>query len=275
MDFKQLDKYSSSCFWHDRAEAPRESDFVWHCHPYYEVLYVIEGSGKYIIESAEYPIQPGTVLIVRPNEFHYLCPDSGTPYERYGINFESVAVKESLLRLSILKTGGKHTNGVYFPPSCVSDEIKALFHAIEHTHERFSETKHRESKEETMIMALLTQAILLLSLEAPERAVVQDDVISRIIEYLNLHLTEDISLDEISKAFFISKYYLCRAFRKHTGTSVFGYLSAKRIALAQTLLSNGDTATSVAYRVGFRNYSSFYRAYRKQTGTAPVKERES
>ena len=37
-----------------------------HCHDGYEILYVVEGSGKYVIEGAEYPIKPGTVLFAPP-----------------------------------------------------------------------------------------------------------------------------------------------------------------------------------------------------------------
>ena len=48
------------------------------------------------------------------------------------------------------------------------------------------------------------------------------------------------------------------------------YITAKRIVLAQQLIKNGEPATSVAQRTGFQNYSSFYRAYMKQTGHSPT-----
>ena len=154
----------------------------------------------------------------------------------------------------------------------VTEEMKRTFEEMDRACvSMFSAVKHRESKEETYLMALLTKVILLLSLQEAETATSQDEnLIARVIEYLGEHLSEDLSLDDVANRFFVSKYYLCRAFRKHTGASVFGYLNAKRIALAQTLLSNGEPATAVAYQVGFRNYSSFYRTYCKITGNAPA-----
>ena len=270
---KRIDKeYKNSSFYYCTNENPDLAHFNWHCHAFYELLYVARGEGKFIVEGAEYPLRTGSIFLMPPHAFHHAIPNTDTPYERYVINFESAAVKESLLRLSILKGSGKYKNGVYFSTGSVTEEMKRTFSEMEETClNMFAEVKHRESKEETYLMALLTKVILLLSLEEPEIATSQDEnLIARVIEYLGEHLSEDLSLDEIASRFFVSKYYLCRAFRKYTGASVFGYLSAKRIALAQTLISNGEPATSVAYRVGFRNYSSFYRTYCKLTGEPPA-----
>jgi AraC-like DNA-binding protein len=81
---------------------------------------------------------------------------------------------------------------------------------------------------------------------------------------------EKITLEQTAKRFFISKYYLCHLFRKHTGVTVLSYLNSKRIALAQHLIASGEPPTEVAYRVGFQDYSTFYRAYKKATGRAPT-----
>ena len=125
-----------------------------------------------------------------------------------------------------------------------------------------------------MMQAELTKILLLLSVAVPKETMTDEEtVITRVIEYLNLRLDREISLDELAQHFFVSKYYLCHAFRKHTGVSVFNYLNAKRIAKAQHLLEMGEPATSVAYQVGFRNYSSFYRTFCKLTGHAPMYRR--
>ncbi len=272
MDRRISTGYKNSSFFYQNSEVPDLAQFRWHCHAFYELLYVVRGEGKFIVEGTEYPLRSGMVFLMAPHEFHHAIPNTDTPYERYVVNFESAAVKESLLRLSILNGSGKYKNGVCFPTGSVSNEMKRTFAEMEQACSTlFTEVRHRDSKEETYLMALLTKVILLLSLKESETAASQDEnLIARVMEYLGEHLTEDLSLDEIASRFFVSKYYLCHAFRKHTGTSVFGYLNVKRIAMAQTLLSNGEPATSVAYRVGFRNYSSFYRSYCKETGNAPV-----
>jgi AraC-like DNA-binding protein len=98
-------------------------------------------------------------------------------------------------------------------------------------------------------------------------------VVTRVIDHLNRNLTDELSLDALSQQFFVSKYYLCHAFRRQTGVSIFAYVNTKRIAMAQQLLANGEPATSVAYAVGYGTYSSFYRAFCKQTGHPPAHKR--
>jgi AraC-like DNA-binding protein len=74
----------------------------------------------------------------------------------------------------------------------------------------------------------------------------------------------------LAKRFFVSKYYLCRAFKRHNGISVHGYVNQKRVMYAKQLIEAGETASGAAYRVGFGDYSAFYRAYVKQLGVAPT-----
>lgn len=101
----------------------------------------------------------------------------------------------------------------------------------------------------------------------------QKDTITEILYYLNAHLEDEITLDEISDRFFISKHHLNKVFRKRTGTTVMDYLQRKRISNAQQLLLLGTTAKEAAAKSGFGEYSSFYRAYVRITGHEPSKDR--
>ena len=92
---------------------------------------------------------------------------------------------------------------------------------------------------------------------------------SRVVRYLNVHLTEDISLDALAKSFYVSKFHLCRAFKEHNGVSVLQYITEKRVMYARRLVERGETAVSAAAKAGFGDYSSFYRAHRRICGSAP------
>ena len=124
-----------------------------------------------------------------------------------------------------------------------------------------------------MLSSLLTQLLLILSLEdsiTSEGG--EDDLMHKVMSYVNRHLFDELSLDKISQRFFVSKYYLCRAFKEYAGISLFSYIASKRIVMADQLIERGEPATDVAYKVGFGSYSSFYRAYVKQNGHPPVRE---
>ena len=80
-----------------------------------------------------------------------------------------------------------------------------------------------------------------------------------ILNYLNEHLTESISIDDLSSRFYLSRYYLMHTFKEQTGYSIGSYLSTKRLSLAKELILSGKPITDVCYECGFKNYSTFSR----------------
>lgn len=267
-----LMQYGNLSVSHGVAETPDSRHFERHCHKDYELLFVARGQGKYVIDGVEYPLSDGTLMLIHPFEFHYVCPDSCRPYERFVVMFEKSDLIEQAGKLSFLDpTAEGHGNCVYFDENGVTEPIRRAFDEIREIPELFD--VHSEEAR-SMLKLTLSRILLLLSHSEPQTPAVQEEnVIQRVMEYLNVHLTRDISLERIAQHFFISKYYLCHAFRNHTGVSVFTYVNTKRIAIAQRLLANGAPATAVAYQVGFRNYSSFYRAFCNQVGESPVRRR--
>jgi len=167
-----------------------------------------------------------------------------------------------------------HENlGNCFPLNALSTPICAAFDALSGIGALSKNGTVSTPESEALLRATVTQIILLLTREQPKMP--EDDgsgVVHRVIEYLNEHLTEELSLETLAKEFFISKYHLCRIFHARTGASIFNYFNTKRIALAQQMIADGENATAVAVRLGFRDYSTFYRAYRKQTGQSPVRK---
>jgi AraC-like DNA-binding protein len=91
-----------------------------------------------------------------------------------------------------------------------------------------------------------------------------------VMKYINSNITRELNLDKLSRYFFVSKFYLCRAFKQKNGITVHNYIIEKRVMYAKELIEAGETASSAAYRVGFGDYSSFYRAYVKIVGEPPT-----
>ena len=96
-----------------------------------------------------------------------------------------------------------------------------------------------------------------------------DEKIIAVLNYLGEHLTEDISIDTLSSRFFLSRSYLMHTFKEQTGYTIGSYLSTKRLLLAKDLIAEGTPITEVCYACGFKNYSTFSRAYKKSFGEAP------
>ena len=104
----------------------------------------------------------------------------------------------------------------------------------------------------------------------PRPSVPENRRVVEIMEYLDRNLAEEIDMDALAERFFISKYYMMRLFQKETGTTIYGYLTQKRLLKARELISGGMRAMESCYACGFHSYSSFTRAYGKFFGTTPT-----
>ena len=104
----------------------------------------------------------------------------------------------------------------------------------------------------------------------PRPSMTENRRVLEIMEYLNQNLAEEIDIDQLAEQFFISKFYMMRLFQRETGTTIYSYLTQKRLLKARELMDAGMRATESCYACGFHSYSSFTRAYGKYFGTTPT-----
>ncbi|MBQ9784486.1 MAG: AraC family transcriptional regulator [Clostridia bacterium] len=269
MAYQFLQQYDGIRASHSAFDVSDTAKFERHCHSSHELIYILQGEGKYIVEGVEYPLHPHALLLMRPYEYHYVCPHPNQDYERVVIHFDAQQLPESLRAHPILRENG----GNYFSLARIDHPVRAAYGLLNTLVPLTGDGMQQSPEAEAFLRATVTQIILLLTQETPEKTAPEDPgIVLRIIEYLNGHLCEEISLEALAREFFISKYHLCRVFHQQTGASIFTYFNTKRIALARQMLADGEPATAVALRLGFRDYSTFYRAYRKQTGESPVRK---
>ncbi len=269
MSYAYLQEYPNIRISRSGFDVSQKQKFERHCHSNYELIYIIEGEGKYIVEGVEYPLHPHALLLMRPYEYHYVCPAGSQNYERVVINFEPELLPIALREHHMLKG----TYGNYFSLKSINNPIRAAYEILDSVIPLSNGGFEKNDKAEAFLQATVLQILLLLTQETPEKTIsAESDTVLRIIEYLNRHLFEEISLETVAHEFFISKYHLCRIFHQQTGASIFTYFNTKRMAQAQQMIANGESATSVAFKLGFRDYSTFYRAYRKQFGKSPVRK---
>ena len=97
--------------------------------------------------------------------------------------------------------------------------------------------------------------------------------ITDLIQYINTHLTEALDIDMLAGKVYLSKYYMMRLFKEETGCTIGSYINSKRLLLARDLLSQGAPITETCFRCGFKEYSTFSRAYKKEFAETPSRTR--
>ena len=244
---------------------------VSHCHDSYEILYIASGEGDFHIEGSSFPFNSGSILVINPLEYHSIELNDITEeksYERYAIQFSDKHLSDEVISLLKSLLRGEGVSGKYYSSVTLSDAVLPVFERFEYA------SILPEEERKVYFKILISELIVLLSAFAGERMVhEQTELGARVIKYLNENFLRNISLDKLARKFFVSKYYLCRAFKKHNGISVHGYINKKRIMYAKSLIESGESASGAAYKVGFGDYSAFYRAYVKITGKAPTAEK--
>lgn len=98
----------------------------------------------------------------------------------------------------------------------------------------------------------------------------QEDVVSRVKEYIGNHLNEELSRSLLAKSVFLSEDYVSKLFKNTTGMSIPGYIAARRIDKAKDYLVHSNMPVSrIAMEVGYSNFSYFSKSFRDQTGMTP------
>lgn len=237
-----------------------------HCNAWYEILFVMKGTGRFIIDGREYPIRPHSMFLLAPFEHQHIeIDDDCTVYERQVIFFTPNDLDECTMKMLESMMDHKNGIGIFYPPSCITKKITV---ALAKFNDLYNMTGIQK---DIYARALLAELLVFTSLTNCDEVHYNSvNLGAQVVEYINENLDSNISLDELSKRFFVSKYYLCRAFKKHNGVSVHGYINRKRIVYAKHLIDSGESASVAAYKVGFGDYSAFYRAYVKILGTSPT-----
>lgn len=253
------------CYSYTFDKKPPETLDNRHCHDTYEILYVLDGDGRFIVEGTSYDIKPGTLMVIRPFEYHSMQINHDHAYERYVLNFSADSLVDDAFNMLKNFMSTDEDSGKLYSPGELPQSILPLF-------ERFELAESLPSGEKALyVKMLLSELIVFLSVSGGEQMIHNEGELgARVIRYLNENISRNISLDSLAKRFFVSKYYLCRAFKKHNGISVHGYINQKRVMYAKQLIDSGETASGAAYKVGFGDYSAFYRAYVKIVGKAPT-----
>lgn len=262
----------------DRAQVMLEEDFEahhnrdpyfrtieFHAHDFLELYLFLDGSVTYYIEDQVYDLCPGDLLIIPPGRMHRpVIANERAAYERMvlWVELDYIARIDSAAGELQAALRGVGANG-YRVPLRGDDLIFAasLFR-------RIVKMERGGVFTSSAIRLYLKDAFEAYSLVEKE-ARGETAVIPQVIRYLTEHFREPLRLDDLAARFFISKSYLNRHFKAYTNATVYAYLMALRITHARRMLREGATAGEAGRECGFSDYSTFYKAFKAQTGITP------
>ena len=249
---------------HHTTTDPLHTKFIRHAHKTNEIVYLVEGDISYVIENQRFRLSPGDIVLIPGNRYHYAAVEGNAPYERAVIDFPDSLVESALFQRVFPETRVYHTASL--PQFC--EYYRRL--------DSYADIPNKGDRER-IATALLTELLCLLAGLSPTLAVSagdrQDTTVDAVLRYIDENLTTIRSMEEICHALFISPSHLCKAFHEVLSISPMKYLRQRRLHHAHDLLRSGERPTNLYLECGFRDYSSFYRAYRDYFGISPAEQK--
>lgn len=241
-----------------------------HTHDTIELYFFISGCCDYLVEGSTYHLLPGDILIMRPVEAHctkVLSVD--IPYERIvfdvSISYINNLFKNSEItdRICNLPLG---TNNLFRDADFGHNLCKEMLYQLKDMSPNISDNDII-----SRITYIINEANIVLK---HKNSKTPTDSTDKLIDYVNKNLFSDITLEQVSNEFFISKSQINRIFKKKTGSSLYQYVLAKRLITAKNMISSGESMVNACEKCGFSDYSSFYRSYIKRFGHSPKQDKK-
>ena len=245
----------------------------YHYHDFNKLIIFIHGNATYCIEGKSYELKPYDIILVNAGELHRPIIHDASLYERiiiyispsfldqyrtdtYDLNYcfnKARTEKSNVLRINLAEK------------SKLYQVCKELEHSL----------KENEYASELYQNLLFLEFMIHLNRSAIHNNInyiatnYSNDKVHQVIEYIHTHLKEDLTMDAIANALYVNKHYLMHLFKAETGYTIGNYITSKRLILAKEMIQNGVPVTEACYECGYKNYSSFFRAYKKHYNDAP------
>ena len=252
------------------------SNVDFHYHEFHKLLLLHSGTGAYVADGKRYHLQPGDVVLIGSECVHKPEFARGVEYERsiYYIDPEFIE-----------KHDGPNCDlsGVFFS----TDHVFRGTPEVSHRLQRLSAELEKEMTEKNFGYELLTKGLLLRilveiarsrrsdSATSPQPSAPNNRRVAQILDYIDSHITEDLDIDSIAEAHFVSKFHMMRSFKAEVGEGMHSYINRRRLLLARELMNQGVGVTDACFHCGFKSYSSFARAYSRLFGCTPTGRRQA
>ena len=244
-----------------------------HTHNYYEFYFFLEGNVDMIIEGDVFSMHPGDLVLIPPKIRHHAeIRNQELPYRRF-VFWISREYCKRLLELSpdyvyLMQHVEVAGDYVFSNDIITFNTIQSKVFAL------IDEMRSNRFGRDARISLCVNDLILHLNRIVHERNYPRSEkedknLYQSLAEYIEKNLEGNLSLEHLAEVFYVSKYHIAHTFTDHTGLSIHQYITKKRLTACREAILGGSEITQAYLMFGFGDYSSFYRAFKKEYGISP------
>lgn len=252
-------------------ETVRQPILTMHRHRTYELYYMVKGQREYFIEDRFFMVKEGDFVLIPRNVFHRTDGEGGL---RYLVHFSENYLRKFFAEETLSGLLGK-IPFLFRGETRVREQLTGILAAMlaEFRQAEEAQQPQDELKLSGYVYQLLYTMAYSANIYVPHAY--SDERITRIIQYINENFNRITDIDQIAEHFFISKYHLCRFFRKNLGIPLVAYLNTIKITQACTMMKQGcSNMTQIAMECGFNSSSYFCKVFKKERGISPTEYRK-
>lgn len=246
-----------------------------HTHDYYQIYYIVKGSLEHFTENDSSVLSQGDMFIIPPKSMHYIRQIDDAVFYSFSFTQESLGGMDSVNKLSLnfLRTLSEN-KFVRAKITVPSSEILTVNSIMEKLYKEFSEQQlaYGEVMRACAIMLITTFARTYYQVEPltlPITATQNREQVMHCIDYILHNYTENFSVNDMAKRLAMSKSVFCKYFKEISGRTFNDYVNYARITNAKDFIKKGYRATDVCNLVGYNDFATFYRNFKKFTGKSP------
>lgn len=253
----------------------------------YEIIMMNKGIMYIEQDDERYELRKGDLLLLEPERKHkgYAYSDKGTSFywvhfycnDPYTIYSHTDAISEISMAKNNPYFSGLNSS-ILIPTLSRNlnlDRINVLFRQLLHLSQSTYYTDQSVNYILTSLLIEITEQVILNS-KISIKEISQEDILPQILQWINIHITQNISLKNVAYEFNFTKEYLARYFKKRMGMSMQEYINNLRISSAKQLLCNSNlNIKEISHELGFIDEKYFLKLFKKYENLTPKQFRNA